>query len=91
VEGAEEVVSVKLPAVVSVQKGLAEPRYTSLKGIMMAKKKTIAEKPGAAAEPKVRILALEPPPERKAGRIVGTGPEAVPALVKALSEEQKLI
>jgi electron transfer flavoprotein beta subunit len=91
VEGAEEVVSVKLPAVVSVQKGLAEPRYTSLKGIMMAKKKTIVEKPGTAVEPKVRVLALLPPPERKAGRIVGQGAEAVGALVQALSEEQKLI
>jgi electron transfer flavoprotein beta subunit len=76
---------------VTTQKGLAEPRYTSLKGIMMAKKKTIVEQPAAAADPKVRVLRLTPPPARKEGRIVGHGVDAVPALVKALSEEQKLI
>ncbi len=91
VEGAVEVVSVKLPAVVTAQKGLAEPRYTSLKGIMLAKKKTIAEAPAGRSAPRIRLVSLTPPPARKEGRIVGQGAAAVPALVKALSEEQKLI
>ena len=44
IEGAHEVVECALPAVLTAQKGLNEPRYASLKGIMAAKKKPIAEK-----------------------------------------------
>ena len=44
IEGAAEIVEASLPVVVGVQKGLNEPRYASLKGIMAAKKKTIALK-----------------------------------------------
>ena len=44
IEGAREVVEMPLPCVVGAQKGLNEPRYASLKGIMAAKKKTIAVK-----------------------------------------------
>ena len=44
IEGAHEVVECALPAVFTAQKGLNEPRYASLKGIMAAKKKPIAEK-----------------------------------------------
>ncbi len=91
VEGAEEVVSVSLPALVTVQKGLVEPRYTSLKGIMMAKKKKIDERSPEATDPKVKVVEMSMPPERKEGRIVGEGADAVPALIQALSDEQKLI
>ena len=90
IEGAEEELEVALPAVVTVQKGLCEPRYTSLKGIMMAKKKKIDERAAEAAEPRVRIVKMELPPARAEGRIVGEGAEAVPALIQALSDEQKL-
>ncbi|MHC4472432.1 MAG: electron transfer flavoprotein subunit beta/FixA family protein [Planctomycetota bacterium] len=90
VEGAEEVVETSLPAVISVQKGLVEPRYTSLKGIMMAKRKKIDERSAEAGEPGIKVLEMVLPPPRKEGRIVGEGAEAVPALIEALSEEQKL-
>jgi electron transfer flavoprotein beta subunit len=90
VEGAEEVVEVPLPCIVTVQKGLVEPRYTSLKGIMKAKKKPIDERPAPAADPGIRVLSLTPPESRKAGRILGEGTDAVPELVRVLSEEQKL-
>ena len=75
----------------TVQKGLVEPRYTSLKGIMMAKRKKIDERAADAGEPKIRILTMTPPPPRPEGRIVGEGAEAVPALIQALSDEQKLL
>jgi electron transfer flavoprotein beta subunit len=91
VEGVTEVVEVKLPAMITVQKGLVEPRYTSLKGIMMAKRKKIDERPAKTAEPKIRMLAMTPPPPRPEGRIVGEGADAVPALIQALSDEQKLL
>jgi len=90
IEGAEEELEVALPAVVTVQKGLVEPRYTSLKGIMMAKKKPLAEQPAPAAEPKVRVLSMELPAPRAEGRVLGEGVEVVPELVRLLSDEQKL-
>jgi electron transfer flavoprotein beta subunit len=90
VEGVTEVVEVKLPAMLTTQKGLVEPRYTSLKGIMMAKRKKIDERAAEAGEPKIRILSMTPPPPRQEGRIIGEGADAVPALVQALSDEQKL-
>jgi len=90
IEGAEEELSVTLPAVVTVQKGLCEPRYTSLKGIMMAKKKPLTEQPAAVAESKIEVVALELPAPRAEGRILGEGVEAVPELVRVLSDEQKL-
>jgi electron transfer flavoprotein beta subunit len=90
IEGAEEELEVPLPAVITVQKGLCEPRYTSLKGIMMAKKKPLSEQPAAEGSPKVEVVAMELPPTRAEGRVLGEGVEAVPELVRVLSEEQKL-
>ena len=61
----------ELPAVFSAQKGLNDPRYPSLKGIMAAKSKPIEEKPAAAAEVRVHTVALRKPPAKNPGRIVG--------------------
>ncbi|MEJ2371649.1 MAG: electron transfer flavoprotein subunit beta/FixA family protein, partial [Gemmatimonadales bacterium] len=58
IEGGHEIVEFDLPAVVGAQKGLNEPRYPSLKGIMAAKKKPLEVKEIGLAEPKVRIVAL---------------------------------
>ena len=57
IEGAHEVWETSLPAVISAQKGLNEPRYASLKGIMAAKKKTIETKDAAALGLKAEDLA----------------------------------
>ena len=91
IEGGREVLELTLPAVVTAEKGLNEPRYASLKGIMAAKKKPIEEKPVALGEPNLEVIALELPPPRAAGRIVGQGVEAVPELVRVLREEAKVI
>ncbi|MBM4160746.1 MAG: electron transfer flavoprotein subunit beta/FixA family protein [Ignavibacteria bacterium] len=91
VEGGREVVETKLPAVFTAQKGLNEPRYPSLKGIMAAKSKPIEERPASAAPPKVEVLGMQKPPARLAGRIVGTDATAVPELVRLLHEEAKVI
>ncbi|GBD94589.1 electron transfer flavoprotein subunit beta [bacterium BMS3Abin05] len=91
VEGGVEIVEGSLPAVITAQKGLNEPRYASLKGIMMAKRKPLEEKEPQLDEEKLEILKMEYPPERKGGRIVGKGPEAVPELVRLLHEEAKVI
>ena len=87
VEGGHEVLEFSLPAVVSAQKGLNEPRYPSLKGIMAAKKKPLEEKQVALEASTLELVSLEEPPAPAAGRIVGEGVDAIPDLVRALREE----
>jgi electron transfer flavoprotein beta subunit len=91
IEGGRELLDVPLPAVLTTDKGLNEPRYASLKGIMAAKKKTIEEKPAELGEPNLERMALELPPPRKPGRIVGEGTAAIPELLRALREEAKVL
>ena len=91
VEAGTEVLEVPLPCVLTAQKGLAEPRYASLKGIMAAKKKPLAEKPAPAAAAALRTLSVSAPAPRPPGRIVGKGAEAVPELVRLLRDEAKLV
>jgi len=91
IEGGHEIVETKLPAVFLAQKGLNDPRYPSLKGIMAAKTKPIVEKPAAAAEIRVETVALRKPPAKGAGKILGTDKSAVAELVRLLHEEAKVI
>ncbi len=91
VEGGTEVVELKLPCALTLTKGAYEPRYASLKGIMAAKKKPLEEKPAAASAGGAAAQQLSYPPERKAGRIVGQGADAVPELVRLLREEAKVL
>src|SRR5512140_2023836 len=91
IEGGHETVETKLPAVFLAQKGLNEPRYPTLKGIMAAKSKPIEVKPAAAAEARVETVQLKKPTPKNPGRIVGTDKSAVPELIKLLHEEAKVI
>ena len=91
IEGGKEVVETQLPAVLTTQKGLNEPRYASLKGIMASKKKTITEKPAAQSTNFTEILDMNLPPSKQPGRILGTDSSAVAELVKLLREEAKVI
>lgn len=91
IEGGVEVVEFPLPAVVTADKGLNEPRYPALKGIMMAKKKPLEVRDVEPAPGGIEILALTLPPERQEGRIVGEGADAVPALIEALQTEAKVL
>jgi len=102
IEGATEVLEVELPAVLTAEKGLNEPRYTSLPGIMKAKKKPIEEltaaglglDPAAVGEGAARltVTALEPPPMRAEGKkLTGDAREAVTAVLRSLREERKLL
>ena len=91
VEGGIEVLEAPLPVVVTMTKGPHEPRYASLKGIMAAKKKPLEEKDVPLGGGRIRLEKLALPPERKEGRIVGQGADAVPELVRALREEAKVI
>ena len=97
VEGGLEIFEAALPCVLAAQKGLNEPRYPTLKGIMGAKKKEIkdvkAADLGLAAEPPaLSIVMLESLPPRPPGRIIqGEPAEAVKELVRALREDAKAI
>jgi electron transfer flavoprotein beta subunit len=83
--------------VVSAQKGLNEPRYPTLKGIMGAKKKEVkdlkASDLGLPAEPpQLSLVGFEALPPRPPGRVIaGDVPAAVKELVRALREDAKAI
>jgi electron transfer flavoprotein beta subunit len=84
VEGGHEVIEAPLPAVITAQKGLNEPRYASIKGIMAVKKKVIpewnAEEIGVDAEgvgtkaAKIAFAEVTLPPERAGGRVFDEDP-----------------
>jgi electron transfer flavoprotein beta subunit len=98
IEGGSELVEVALPAVFTAQKGLNEPRYPSMKGIMKAKKKPMQKMTlgdlgleGQVAA-KVKALSYSLPEPRKAGKIIpGEAAEAARELAKLLREEAKVI
>ena len=90
-EGAAEMVSFPLPAVVTIDEGVARPRYPSLKGIMAAKKKPLESKPAQLGAVRVTVQKMELPPERPAGRIIGEGSAAVPELIRLLQNEAKVL
>ena len=91
IDGGLETVAVALPAVVSVDLRLNEPRYASLPNIMKAKKKTIdtmtPEDLGVDATPRLKTLSVEEPQGREVGVIV----ETVAELVDKLRNEAKVI
>ncbi|MEX1237661.1 MAG: electron transfer flavoprotein subunit beta/FixA family protein [Pseudomonadales bacterium] len=91
IDGGLEVIKVTLPAVVTTDLRLNEPRYASLPNIMKAKKKPVdtytPEDLGVDITPRVKTLKVSPPPERKAGIIV----ESVEQLVDKLKNEAKVI
>jgi electron transfer flavoprotein beta subunit len=97
IEGAQLLIECPLPCVVTAQKGLNEPRYASLPGIMKAKKKPVEVKDASAlgitVENKAKVAKFIPPPARAAGKIICGDDPAVKAaeLAKLLREEAKVI
>ncbi|HOC38358.1 MAG TPA: electron transfer flavoprotein subunit beta/FixA family protein [Thermodesulfobacteriota bacterium] len=86
-----EILEVTLPAVFTAEKGLNEPRYPKLMDIMKAKKKPLDQKNAQLDPPKLQVVKMEYPPARAAGKIVGEGADAAPALVNLLVNEAKVI
>eukprot|EP00303_Exanthemachrysis_gayraliae_P002910 CAMPEP_0206009706 /NCGR_PEP_ID=MMETSP1464-20131121/10193_1 /ASSEMBLY_ACC=CAM_ASM_001124 /TAXON_ID=119497 /ORGANISM="Exanthemachrysis gayraliae, Strain RCC1523" /LENGTH=253 /DNA_ID=CAMNT_0053383309 /DNA_START=10 /DNA_END=771 /DNA_ORIENTATION=+ len=85
VDGGLETIGVKLPAVVTTDLRLNEPRYATLPNIMKAKKKKIEklspEDLGVGLEPRLEVLQVAEPPKRQAGIKVGSVDELVDKLV----------
>jgi electron transfer flavoprotein beta subunit len=89
-----------LPAVFTTDKGINEPRYASLKGIMAAKKKTVTETSaqtlgvgGTDVTPVVELVSAEHPPARSGGKIIegASVQEKVSKLIDALRNEAKVL
>jgi electron transfer flavoprotein beta subunit len=102
IEGGKELVELPLPAVITAQKGLNEPRYPSFRGIRQARRKPFTVwsvgdlgldtgEVGAAGA-KVEMIEVTPPPERPPGRIVeGEPADAAKEVARLLREEAKVI
>ena len=84
VDGGLQTISLKLPAIVTADLRLNQPRYASLPNIMKAKKKQLDEIDaatlGIAIEPKLKVIKTAEPPTRKAGIKVGSAQELVEKL-----------
>lgn len=101
IEGAAEVLEAPTPAVVTAQKGLNEPRYASLKGIMAAKKvavdvKSVADlglDEGDVLKQRVVVVSMELPAEKSGGRKVdGSDPAAAAReILKYIKDEVKAL
>jgi electron transfer flavoprotein beta subunit len=91
VDGGLETVALRLPAIVTTDLRLNEPRYASLPNIMKARKKPIETvKPadlGVDPAPRLKVLKVAEPPKRQAGKKVGS----VAELVQKLKTEAKVI
>ncbi len=97
IEGAQLTIEAPQPCVITCQKGLNEPRYASLPGIMKAKKKPVDIKKaadlGVTADVKAKVIKVVPPPARPPGKIIeGEEPaQKAATLVKLLRDEAKVI
>ena len=86
-------VAMPMPSVLTIQSGINQLRYATLKGIMAAKKKEVGTAtPAAPAAPRQRIVALYVPGKSKQTRMIGGGPaDAAKELVKLLREEARVL
>jgi electron transfer flavoprotein beta subunit len=87
VDGGLQTISVKMPAIITVDLRLNEPRYASLPNIMKAKKKPLDEKTaadyGVDVTPRLEIISTTEPEARAAGIVVGSVDELVEKLKEA--------
>lgn len=101
VDGGQLVLEAPLPILLTTQRGLNEPRYASLPGVMKAKRKPLETQTLAdlgldadqLGQTGTRIVALAPPPQRQAGRIIPgeSDGEKAAELIRLLHEEAKVI
>ncbi len=81
-----------LPALVTIQSGINQLRYATLKGIMAAKKKEIRSVAAPAGQPALRVIDLRAPGKQKETRMIGGTPaEAAKELVRALREDARVV
>jgi len=99
VDGDRDIAETSLPALITAQQGLNEPRYPSLKGIMGAKKKPITDRKAgdlgidpATLVAQLELVQVDPPPTRPPGKkIPGDAATAAKELVRLLHQEAKVV
>jgi len=85
-------VAMRLPAVLTIQSGINQLRYATLKGIMAAKKKEIKKAAASSSTPRVKIASLYVPEKTKKTQMIGGSPaEAAKELVRRLREEARVL
>lgn len=90
-ESSAESMRFPLPAVLTIDEGIARPRLASLKGIMAAKKKPLEVRPAQLGEAHLVVESMALPADRPPGRIIGEGADAVPELLRLLQNEAKVL
>ena len=91
IEGGKESFETSLPAIISVQKGIKEPRYPKLPQIMKAKQKPIDVKDAEETAARTEILEMSIPEKDRAGKILTDSDADIDELVRLLHEEAKVI
>jgi electron transfer flavoprotein beta subunit len=86
-DAGQEIYRLPMPAAVGIKEGINLPRYPTMKGRLASKKTAVSRIEYDAPEGGLRMIALQRPPERVSNtQILGTGPEAAPAVVDLLVE-----
>lgn len=91
IDGGKETVSASLPCVISAQKGLNDPRYPKLPDIMKAKSKPVTERSPASVTPRVEVVEMVLPDNKRLNKILGDSESDISELVRLLHEEAKVI
>jgi len=90
IDGGSQVLTVSIPVVLIVQKGIAkEPRIPAMRGIMMARKKPLNVVAATDVEAKTRLVEFELPPPKAACKMVDE--ESAKELIAMLHEEAKVL
>ncbi|MDC1068709.1 electron transfer flavoprotein subunit beta/FixA family protein [Candidatus Kapabacteria bacterium] len=91
IEGGKETIESSLPCVISVQKGIYDPRYPKLPDIMKAKKKPIDIKESVNSGVKTEVLSMGIPQTSRVGKIVGDSESEINEIIDALHKDAKVI
>ncbi len=89
IEGGKEILESSLPCVLSVQKGINDPRYPKLPDIMKAKSKPVEERASVGAEGRVSTVSIQLPSNKRANKILGAEDADIAEVVRLLHEEAK--
>lgn len=91
IEGGKEQVSAQLPAIVSAQKGLNDPRYPKLPDIMKAKSKPVDTRDAEKVDARTTVLSIEIPSKARAAKVMEATDANLDEIVRLLHEEAKVI
>lgn len=91
IEGGKEQVACKMPAIISAQKGLNDPRYPKLPDIMKAKSKPIDTRDAEKTSAKTTVVGIEIPSKARAGKVMDATDANIDEIVRLLNQDAKVI